>query len=187
MEKKYRVKTNINKDTVLHVDMKQDFEMMDILTMSMSQENAYRIHSSNYGVIVGRVLANDAFGIPNAKISVFIQKEDGEDNEISSIYPYSTTSSKDKEGRRYNILPNEGDDDCYRVVGTFPNKTYLLDNDIQLEIYDKYWKYTTVTNQAGDYMLFGVPVGNQQIHIDIDLSDIGILSQKPRDFEYKGV
>ena len=186
MEKKYRVKTNINKDTVLHVDMKQDFEMMDILTMSMSQENAYRIHSSNYGVIVGRVLANDAFGIPNAKISVFIQKEDGEDNEISSIYPYSTTSSKDKEGRRYNILPNEGDDDCYRVVGTFPNKTYLLDNDIQLEIYDKYWKYTTVTNQAGDYMLFGVPVGNQQIHIDIDLSDIGILSQKPRDFEYKG-
>lgn len=186
MEKNYRVKANINKDTVLQVNMKQDFEMMDVLTMSISQENAYRIHSSNYGVIVGRVLANDAFGIPNAKISIFIPKEDGEDNEISTIYPYSTTSSKDREGRRYNILPNEGDDDCYRVVGTFPNKTYLLDNDIQLEVYDKYWKYTTVTNQSGDYMIFGVPVGNQQIHVDIDLSDIGILSQKPRDFEYKG-
>lgn len=186
MEKNYRVKTNINKDTVLHINMKQDFEMLDVLTMSMSQENAYKIHSSNYGVIVGRVLANDAFGIPNAKVSIFIPKEDGEDNEISTIYPYSTFSSKDKEGRRYNVLPNEGEDDCYRVVGTFPNKTYLLDNDIQLEIYDKYWKYTTVTNQAGDYMLFGIPVGNQQIHIDIDLSDIGILSQKPRDFEYKG-
>lgn len=186
MEKKYRVKTNINSDTVLQVNMKQDFEMMEVLTMSMTQENAYRIHSSNYGVIVGRVLANDAFGIPNAKVSIFIPKEDGEDSELASIYPYSSKQTRDKEGRRYNILPNEGDNDCYRVVGTFPNKTYLLDNDIQLEIYDKYWKYTTVTNQAGDYMLFGVPVGTQQIHIDIDLSDIGILSQKPRDFEYKG-
>lgn len=186
MEKKYRVKTNINSDTVLQVNMKQDFEMMEVLTMSMTQENAYRIHSSNYGVIVGRVLANDAFGIPNAKVSIFIPKEDGEDSELASIYPYASNQTRDKEGRRYNILPNEGDNDCYRVVGTFPNKTYLLDNDIQLEIYDKYWKYTTVTNQAGDYMLFGVPVGTQQIHIDIDLSDIGILSQKPRDFEYKG-
>lgn len=186
MEKKYRVKTNINSDTVLQVNMKQDFEMMEVLTMSMTQENAYRIHSSNYGVIVGRVLANDAFGIPNAKVSIFIPKEDGEDNEIASIYPYSSKQTRDKEGRRYNILPNEGNDDCYRVVGTFPNKTYLLDNDIQLEIYDKYWKYTTVTNQAGDYMIFGVPVGTQQIHVDIDLSDIGILSQKPRDLEYKG-
>ena len=186
MEKKYRVKTNINSDTVLQVNMKQDFEMMEVLTMSMTQENAYRIHSSNYGVIVGRVLANDAFGIPNAKVSIFIAKDDGEDNEIASIYPYSSNQTRDKEGRRYNILPNEGNDDCYRVVGTFPNKTYLLDNDIQLEIYDKYWKYTTVTNQAGDYMIFGVPVGTQQIHVDIDLSDIGMLSQKPRDFEYKG-
>lgn len=38
----------------------------------------------------------------------------------------------------------------------------------------------------GDFMLFGVPSGNQQLHVDLDLSDIGILSQKPRDFEYKG-
>ena len=35
-------------------------------------------------------------------------------------------------------------------------------------------------------MIFGVPSGGQQIHVDIDLSDIGILSQKPIDFIYKG-
>lgn len=186
MEKKIRVNTKINSDTVLQVNMKQDFEMMEVLSLNMSQENAYRIHSSNYGVIVGRVLANDAFGIPNAKVSVFIARSADEDEEISNIYPYTTTTSKDSDERRYNLLPDEGEDSCYTVVGTFPNKTYMLDNDIYLEVYDKYWKYTTVTNEAGDYMLFGVPVGNQQIHVDIDLSDIGILSQKPRDFEYKG-
>jgi hypothetical protein len=62
----------------------------------------------------------------------------------------------------------------------------MLDDDIQLEVYDKYYKYTTVTNNAGDYMIFGVPTGSVTVHVDMDLSDIGILSQKPRDFEYKG-
>ena len=49
----------------------------------------------------------------------------------------------------------------------------------------KYYKYTTRTNEAGDYMIFGVPVGSQTIHVDIDLSDIGILSQiKIKDQNY---
>ena len=32
----------------------------------------------------------------------------------------------------------------------------------------------------------GVPVGTHTIHMDLDLSDCGILSQRPRDFVYKG-
>jgi len=35
-------------------------------------------------------------------------------------------------------------------------------------------------------MLFGVPVGQQDIHVDIDLSDIGVLSQSPSDMVFKG-
>jgi hypothetical protein len=186
MDKNYRIHTNIASDTILNVNMQQDYDFLEVLTMKLRQKDAYRLHSSNYGVIIGRVLANDAFGIPNAKISVFIERDTNDPVDIENIYPYSEVTSKDKEGRRYNLLPDYSDDDCYRIVGTFPNKRLLLDNDIQIEIYEKYWKYTTVTNNAGDYMIFGVPSGSQQIHVDIDLSDIGILSQKPRDFEYKG-
>ena len=186
MEKSYRIHTNISSDTVLNVNMKQDFDFLEVLSLKLRQRDAYRLHSSNYGVIIGRVLANDAFGIPNAKISVFIERDDNDPVDIENIYPYSEVTSKDDEGRRYNLLPDYSDDDCYRVVGTFPNKRYLLDDDIQLEVYDKYWKYTTVTNNAGDYMIFGVPADSQQVHVDIDLSDIGILSQKPRDFTYRG-
>ena len=186
MDKSYRIHTNISKDTLLQVNMKQDFDFLEVLSLKLRQKDAYKLYSSNYGVIVGRVLANDAFGIPNAKISVFIARDGNDTSEVESIYPYSEVASKDKEGRRYNLLPDDSDDDCYRVVGTFPNKRLVLDNDIQLEIYDKYWKYTTVTNNAGDYMLFGVPTGSVTVHVDIDLSDIGVLSQKPRDFEYKG-
>ena len=186
MEKSFRIHTNITGDTLLNVNMKQDFDFLEILSLKLRQKDAYRLHSSNYGVIVGRVLANDAFGIPNAKVSVFIERDTSDPNEMRNIYPYSEVMSKDSEGRRYNLLPDYSDDTCYRVVGTFPRKRYMLDDDMQLEIYDKYWKYTTVTNQAGDYMIFGVPAGGQQIHADIDLSDIGILSQKPRDFIFKG-
>ena len=55
-----------------------------------------------------------------------------------------------------------------------------------LEVYDTYYKYTTTTNQSGDYMIFGVPVGERELHVDVDLSDIGVLSQRPRDFISKG-
>ena len=159
---------------------------MEILSLKLSQKDAYKIHSSNYGVIIGRVLANDAFGIPNAKISVFIERDDNDTTDMENIYPYKDINSKDKEGRRYNLLPDDSDDECYRIVGTFPNKRLLLDDNTYLEVYDKYWKYSTVTNNAGDYMIFGIPSGSQQIHVDIDMSDIGILSQKPRDYMYKG-
>lgn len=186
MEKSYRIHTSTPSDITLNVNMKQDFDFLEVLSLKLSQEDAYKLHSSNYGVIVGRVLANDAFGVPNAKISVFIERDTSDVSELEKIYPYTEVTSKDKEGRRYNLLPDYSDDDCYRIVGTFPNKRLLLDDVTYIEVYEKYWKYTTVTNQAGDYMIFGVPTGSHQIHTDIDLSDIGILSQKPRDFIYKG-
>ena len=187
-ERSYRIRTDINNDKVIRVKTEQDYDFLEILSLKIKQEDAYKLHTSNYGVIVGRVLANDAFGIPNAKVSVFIELDDEDimNSEITNIYPYTSFQSVDSEGRRYNLLPDESTDICYQVVGTFPNKRLVLDNDTYLEVFDKYWKYTTVTNKSGDYMIFGVPKGGHQIHVDIDLSDIGILSQKPIDFIYKG-
>ena len=187
-EKNYRIKANIGQDTVIKASLSQDIDFLEILSLKINQEDTYKLHVSNYGIIVGRVLANEAFGIPNAKVSVFLKlsEEDRQNREIEKLYPYVTMHTKDDSNRRYNLLPNSSDDECYRIVGTFPNKRMVLDNDTIIEVYEKYWKYTTVTNQAGDFMIFGVPTGNQNIHVDIDLSDIGILSQKPRDFYYQG-
>ena len=190
MDRTLRIKANVGKDQVLHLNMKQNIDMFEILSLKLSQTDIYKIHSSNYGVIVGRILANDAFGVPNAKVSVFIplSDEDALSNELSELYPYTSVSSVDSENRRYNLLPSYSnlDDDCYSPVGTFPSKRLVLDEDTVLEVYDKYYKYTATTNKAGDYMIFGIPTGSCQVHVDVDLSDIGILSQKPRDFVYKG-
>ena len=184
--KSLRIKTNIN-DTnpSLFVNLNQSYDTFEILSLKLNQEDVYKLHSANYGVIVGRVLANGNFGVPNAKISIFIEGN-FEDEEIASIYPYTSTASQDENGIRYNLLPDEKVDDCHQVVGTFPNKTYLLDNDVLIEVFDTYYKYTTRTNNSGDYIIAGVPIGNQTLHMDLDLSDCGILSQRPRDFVYKG-
>ena len=188
MEKTYRIRTDVNKDKVVEVNLTQDVDIFEILSLKLNQKDLYRLYSSNYGVVVGRVLANGGFGIPNAKISIFVElsDEDKMDQVIRTLYPYANPMSKDEEGRRYNLLPDSSMDDCYQVVGTFPNKRLVLDNDDILEVYDKYWKYTTVSNHAGDYMIFGIPTGNQILHVDLDMSDIGILSQSPRDFMQRG-
>lgn len=186
--KSYRIRTEIGKDTQLHINLNRDYDVLELMSLKIDQKNFYKFHTSNYGVIAGRVLANDAFGIPNAKVSVFIPIDANDQMDIvkSVLYPYNNTQSQNENGVRYNILPNEQLNDCHTIIGTFPEKQYLLDNDNILEVFEKYYKFTTRTNNAGDYMIFGVPTGSQTLHVDIDLSDIGILSQKPRDMFYKG-
>lgn len=184
--KSYRIRTTVGEDKFVSVNLEQDYDVFDILSLKISSADVYRLHNSNYGVIVGRVLANNGFGIPNAKISVFIESDENDSGEMLAIYPYKTTASRDENGVRYNLLPDEKVANCHQVIGTFPNKRFVLDNDDIIEVFDKYYKYTTRTNGAGDYIIVGVPTGNQTLHMDLDLSDCGILSQRPRDFVYKG-
>lgn len=188
MEKSLRIKANIGQESVVHVQMKKDVDMFEMLSLSLSTEGVYKRHSSNYGVIIGRVTVNGGLGVPNAKISIFIplKASDALRPEIKSLYPYKNVTDLDSDGRRYNLLPMNYNDNVHVAVGSFPTSQAVLDNDIYLEIYEKYYKYTTITNEAGDYMLYGVPTGTQTIHMDVDISDIGYLSQKPYHMIDKG-
>ena len=187
--KSYRIRTTVGRETdsFLDVHLDQDYESLEILSLKISDKDTYKLHNSDYGVIVGRVLANGNFGVPNAKISVFIPADEQNSNlEMWNLYTYTSTSTKNENDIRYNLLPDESVKDCHKAVGTFPHKTFLLENDALLEVFDKYYLYTTRTNNAGDYLICGVPTGMQTLHMDLDLSDCGILSQRPRDFVYKG-
>lgn len=170
----------------LKVNLEQDFDILEILSLKLTQEDVYRQFYSDYGVVVGRVFCNGGLGIPNAKVSIFVPLDPNERSDIKELYPYRTAISKNEEGIRYNLLPNLNQNDCHVPVGTFPSKRELLDNDLELEVFDKYYKYTTTTNDAGDYMIFGVPVGNHVVNVDVDLSDVGKFSQKPYDLIEQG-
>ena len=181
-----RIKTTPNgEDKYLKVKLDQEFDFIEILSLKISQEDAYRNFCSDYGVITGRVIINSGFGVPNAKVSIFIpiNDEDNLDPSIKGLYPYELVTDKNDDGIRYNVLPrtSETNNDCFTPIGTFPNKREVLDNPEMLDIYCKYYKFTTTTNNSGDFMIFGVPVGNYTIHVDADISDIGIASQRPYD------
>jgi hypothetical protein len=76
--KTYRIKTNVDasiNDSYITIDanLAQDYDTFDILSIKLDSIDSYKLHNSNYGVVVGRVLANNGFGIPNAKLSIFIE------------------------------------------------------------------------------------------------------------------
>jgi hypothetical protein len=181
-----RIRTTPNgTDKYLKVKLDQEFDFIEVLSLKISQEEAYRNFCSDYGVITGRVIINSGFGVPNARVSVFIPIDgiDINDPNIKGLYPYEIITDKDSDGIRYNVLPrtSETDNNCFTPIGTFPNKREVLDNPEMLGVYCKYYKFTTTTNHAGDFMVFGVPVGTYTLHVDADISDIGIASQRPYD------
>lgn len=189
MDKSIRVKADLNANSAnLVVNLSQNFDFLEVLSLRLNSDEVYRLHNSNYGVLVGRVSTNGGFGIPNAKISVFIPITDEDDSNIylKSFYNFKTPYDKGVDGVRYNLLPKEKQSTCHTPVGTFPDKIEILDNEIWVEVYEKYYKYNTVTNTSGDYMIVGIPVGSQNIHLDVDLSDIGFVSLRPYDLIAQG-
>ena len=177
-------------ETLVNLQVNQKFDFIEILSLKISQDEAYRRFCSDYGVVVGRVTVNNGLGVPNAKVSIFIPVDevDIEDTEVLGMYPYKEINTKDSKGIAYNLLPrnNRGKDNCFTPIGTFPSKREIQDNPLLGEVYCKYYKFTTTTNNSGDFMIFGLPVGTHFMHINADISDIGILSQRPYDLIREG-
>ena len=188
MPKSYRVRTEVGQDKKVTFELKQDFDLLEILSLSLSQKDVYTRMCSDFGVVVGRVVVNNGYGVPNCKVSIFIPLDDeDEDNDIiSQLYPYKQPFDKNNDGIRYNLLSTDPTFDCHIAVGSFPTINDVLRSQDVSYVYKKYYKYTARTNQAGDFMIYGVPVGEQQIIMDVDLSDIGCFSFLPQDFKEKG-
>ena len=178
-----RIRTTPGVDKNVRIKLDQDFDFLEILSLKITQEDLYQPFCSNYGVVVGRVIANKGYGLPNSKVSIFIPitDEDRKNQLIKDLYPFKTQYQKDGNGIRYNLLLSKATCVLNKPVGTFPTKEEVLDNDIVLEVFEKYYKYTTKTNYAGDFMIFGVPTGQQSVHMDLDLSDVGAVSVRPYD------
>jgi hypothetical protein len=186
---KHRISTNIGKDQKVVVELKNDFDLLEILSLKFTQTEAYSSMCSDYGVVCGRIFVNNGFGVPNARVSIFIPitEEDSNDPVISTLYPFTTVDDRNEEGYRYNLLPSRKQHGGHEPTGTFPDQKDILTREEILEVYEKYYKYTVKTNDAGDFMIWGVPVGNQTIHVDVDLSDIGCFSLRPDDFIRQGL
>lgn len=195
--KEIRITTGIGLDNqYVNFKLEQEFDFINVLSLKLTQSDSYSIFNANYGCIVGRVIANGGVGVPNVKISVFIplSEEDEANDDIRAVYPYKTPEDKNLDGYKYNLLPRVSQISPYisnftndfnigytpkTPVGTFPTKEEVLTNDLLFDVYKKYYKYSTVTNESGDYMIFGVPVGRHILHMSADITDIGKYSMTP--------
>jgi len=190
MTQKHRISTNIGKDQIIKVELKQDFDLLEILSLKFTQKEVYTSLCADYGVVCGRISVNNGLGVPNAKISIFIplSVEDEKDPVISRLYPFkSSVLDKNVDGYRYNLLPSRKQHGGHEPTGTFPDQSDVLNREEILEVYEKYYKYTVKTNSAGDFMIWGVPIGQQTLHVDVDLSDVGCFSLRPYDFIKQGL
>lgn len=195
--KEIRINTSIGVDNqYINFNLEQEFDNINVLSIKLTQSDVYNNFNADYGCIVGRVIANGGVGVPNVRVSVFIplSEEDELNDDIRAIYPYKTINDTNIEGYKYNLLPRVSQISPYlsnfvnefsvgyspkTPVGTFPTKEEILTNDILLEVYKKYYKYSTITNESGDYMIFGVPVGTHTLHMSADITDIGKYSMTP--------
>ena len=179
----YRIKTELGINKSINIQLDQEFEFLEILSLKIQQTDIYTRSCADYGVLVGRITANNGFGLPNARVSIFIPIEQVDQSNplITSIYPYKSPTDKNEDGFRYNLLPYVKSYSKHASTGTFPSRADVLTGDTAVEIYDKYYRFTSKTNESGDYMIMGVPLGDQTVVMDVDLSDIGEFSLTPQD------
>lgn len=189
MPKSYRIRTQVGVDKYINVNLEQDWESLEILSLKILANDVYTRFCSDYGVVTGRVFVNGGFGLPNAKVSVFIPLETADELNpvISELYPYKTITETNADGYRYNLLPKLPSYKGHVSTGSFPNKADVLMDGSYIEVYDKYYRFTVTTNESGDFMFFGVPIGTQTIVMDVDLSDIGCFSLSPQDLIQQGL
>ena len=189
MGQSYRIRTELGINKTINIQLDQEFEFLEILSLKLQQEDVYTKSCAEYGVVVGRVTANNGFGLPNARVSIFIPIETVDESNpiISSIYPYKSPNDKNEDGYRYNLLPYEQSYSTHAATGTLPTRLDALTGSTAIEIYDKYYKFTVKTNDSGDYMIMGVPQGNRTLVMDVDLSDIGEFSLTPQDLIRMGL
>jgi hypothetical protein len=183
MSKSFRIRTEVGVDQQIQLELNQDFDYLEILSLKLRQSDVYDRNCSDYGVIAGRVIVNKGYGIPNARVSVFIPLSDVDSLNplISTLYPYRDLSTKNEDGFRYNLLPYEPSYPGHAATGTFPSANDVLTRSEVIEVYDNYYKFTTKTNESGDFMIVGVPVGEVALNVDLDLSDMGCFSLSPSD------
>jgi hypothetical protein len=189
MPKSYRFRTDIGVDKEVRLNISQDFDFLEILSLKLRQEDLYDRFCADYGVVAGRVVANGGYGIPNATISIFVPLDNVDENDpiISTLYPYKNLRVKNEDGYRYNLLPYVREYGGHTPTGTFPDREDILTRKEVLQVYEKYYKFTVKTNESGDFMIVGVPLGQQKLVMDLDLSNMGQFSLRPSDLIRMGM
>jgi hypothetical protein len=173
---KYRIKTKIlpEQNQYLKVNLEQNFDVLDILTLSIYGTDAYPNPCGDWGIIMGRIVDSNSFPMENVKVGYVIPLDDTDKNDITITSIYD-----DIMGNKYPLLPKYRVNKNHYPVGGFPSEDEVMANSALEYVYKKYFKFVTSTNQNGDYTILGIPLGKGSLVMNFDSTDAGSLSTTP--------
>ena len=165
-------------DYFLNIKLNRSVDVLDTLNIYNVPFNEGTKFTNDTGVLYGKieaiqVIIDDSgnklrIPIKNASVGIFNPSD-----EIPSI------GSVDQDGNRIrmNLFDNIKSNDILQSYGSF--QSFLTDvkyspKDVENDTIPPKYKYTSLTNENGEFVLHGIPVGQQTLMVEIDLLKQGL-------------
>lgn len=160
-------------DMFVNISLIREYDFLDTLSIKNNLQGQWPTSSSNTGVVFGKLLAvqkikdeNDEFiKIPLRNVPIIILNKE---NELVSLNPQQNINARIP----LNCQENSNKD-LY-----FDDFSYNFDKRILPEIDSKNvgetYKYSTITNDNGEFIIPDVPIGLQTLIFEIDLLKQGL-------------
>lgn len=168
-------------DYFMNVKINRSVGTLDTLNIYNVTNNEPQKFSNNTGVLMGKIEAVQVLNDENGeKIRIPLK------NTVVGIFnpseKFPSISSSDNEGNRvrlnlYETIPQV--DNPYNLKGYSSFQSYLTDvqyskNDFENNTIPDEYKYTTITNERGEFILQNIPVGQQTLMVEVDLLKFGL-------------
>jgi len=164
-------------DYFLNVKLNRSIDTLDTLNIYNVPFNEGAKFTNDTGVLYGKieaiqVIIDDSgnklrIPIKNASVGIFNPSD-----EIPSI------GSVDQDGNRIrmNLFENLNSNNItsYGSFQSFLTDTKYSPKDVENDTIPPKYKYTSLTNENGEFVLHGVPVGQQTLMVEIDLLKQGL-------------
>jgi len=167
-------KNELIDDMYANIKLNRSFETLDTLKIYNKTINSIPLQEARTGVVYGKLeakqLLKDESGntirIPlrNVPIGIFNPSEE-----------FPTPSSLNEDGDRFflNITENAKEELYFDQLAYFLDKGFLRSASEFKSTPEKF-KYVTITNENGEFILYDVPVGNQMVVFEVDLFKQGL-------------
>lgn len=161
-------------DMYANIKLSRSFETLDTLKIYNKTINSIPSQEARTGVVYGKLeakqLLKDENGntirvpLRNVPIGIFNPSDE-----------FPTPSSLNEDGDRFflNINENTKEELYFDQLAYFLDKGFLRSASEFKSTPEKF-KYVTITNENGEFILYDVPVGNQMVVFEIDLFKQGL-------------
>jgi hypothetical protein len=185
------------KDYNVDVCIHRSIDTLDTLSVKNNPLSEYPTQKSDTGVVVGTLMATqkvrdengDKIKIPlsNVPIVIFNSSEnfpnfasidaDGNRVRLNLIQNSNASDYSDVESYVLDVGKNNAEKELGELDSRFDGIQPLLGSVETITIPEEY-KYSTITNEKGEFIIHDVPIGNQVLMFEVDLLKQGMTKDE---------